>query len=450
MIKYLLTLFIVSYSLKISLAQTFSTLSSGCNNKVNAIVGDAGANNIIYAGGEFQNAGGNVVNRVAKWNGSAWSAMDNGMDSYVRTLTFFNNELYAGGDFIYAGGTVCWMVAKWNGSSWDSLNTGVRGSGVYSLAVYNSELYAGGFFDTTLNFNQGRGIVKWNGTSWVAINGVFASGVAGAAGFRVRAMKTFGGKLYVGGTFTTADGVTVNNIAKWDGTSWSAIGTGTNGDVNAFAVYNGDLYAGGNFTTANGVTVNHLAKISGNTFTAVGGGTNGVVNALAPYQNSLYVTGDFGTSGAVTTQNISRWDGTSWHNLTPSIPGVDGPGYCLTPFNGELFIGGFFAVAGTLLQANSIVKWNFPVGIEETPGTGNELQIFPNPSSGKIQLKLTGSIPEKFDLSINDISGRELFSQKIDNYMSNIQIDLPGLKKGMYFLKLISEKTTLSSRLIIE
>jgi hypothetical protein len=449
MVKYLLGFIIIACSLNVS-SQNFSTLSSGCNNRVNAIVGDVSSGSTLYAGGEFQNAGGNVMHHVSKWNGSSWSAMDNGMDSYVRTLAFHNNELYAGGDFIYAGSasTVVWMVTKWNGSSWVAVGNGVRGVSVYALTVYQNELYAGGFFDTV--YNAGNGIVKWNGSSWVALGPGVNKGVSGVPGYRVKAMRVFGNKLYVGGTFTTAGGVTVNNIAKWDGTSWSAVGTGTNGDVNAFAVYNGDLYAGGNFTTADGVTVNHVARITGNTFAAVGGGTNGVVNALASYQNSLYVTGYFGTSGSVTTQNISRWDGTSWHYLTPSIPGIDGQGYCLTPFSGDLYIGGLFAVAGPVLPANSIVKWTFPLGVEEESGSRNDLQVFPNPASGKLQLKLTGNVPEIFDLYISDVSGRNVYYEKIETFNSDNQIDISTLKCGMYFLKLSNKDKTFTTKLVVE
>ena len=65
------------------------------------------------------------------------------------------------------------------------------------------------------------------------------------------------GNLYVGGNFTTAGGVTVNNIAKWDGTAWFALGTGTNSTVSALAAdSSGNLYVGGNFTTADGIAAN--------------------------------------------------------------------------------------------------------------------------------------------------------------------------------------------------
>src|SRR5438477_245468 len=42
-----------------------------------------------------------------------------------------------------------------------------------------------------------------------------------------------GGDLYAGGKFTTAGGSAANYIAKWDGSSWSALGSGIGGSVSA-------------------------------------------------------------------------------------------------------------------------------------------------------------------------------------------------------------------------
>jgi len=39
----------------------------------------------------------------------------------------------------------------------------------------------------------------------------------------VLAMAVSGTDLYVGGTFTLAGAVSVSNIAKWDGSSWTAL-----------------------------------------------------------------------------------------------------------------------------------------------------------------------------------------------------------------------------------
>ena len=61
----------------------------------------------------------------------------------------------------------------------------------------------------------------------------------------VYAMTVFddgsGPALYVGGNFTAVGGVTVNYIARWDGTAWSPLGgpsgIGTTGAVSALAVF---------------------------------------------------------------------------------------------------------------------------------------------------------------------------------------------------------------------
>src|SRR6266436_3774410 len=60
------------------------------------------------------------------------------------------------------------------------------------------------------------------------------SGVGGAFGMYTLAVS--GNDLYAGGYFVTAGGVSANRIAKWDGSSWSALGSGMNGTVNALAV----------------------------------------------------------------------------------------------------------------------------------------------------------------------------------------------------------------------
>ena len=62
-----------------------------------------------------------------------------------------------------------------------------------------------------------------------------------------------GGQPLRGGDFTTAGGVAANHIAKWDGSAWSALGSGMNGNVLALTLdSSGNLYAGGDFTIAGG------------------------------------------------------------------------------------------------------------------------------------------------------------------------------------------------------
>ena len=76
----------------------------------------------------------------------------------------------------------------------------------------------------------------------------------------VYALVVSGSDLYAGGYFNTAGGSAANYIAKWDGSSWSALGSGLDDVVLALAVSGSDLYAGGSFTTAGGKVSLYIAR----------------------------------------------------------------------------------------------------------------------------------------------------------------------------------------------
>ena len=83
-------------------------------------------------------------------------------------------------------------------------------------------------------------------------------------------------------------------LARWDGTSWSSLGSGINGSVTALQMHGPDLYAGGAFTTAGGVTAYHVAKWDGTNWSAVGSfDVNNQVAALAFIGDDLYAAGFF-------------------------------------------------------------------------------------------------------------------------------------------------------------
>jgi hypothetical protein len=70
--------------------------------------------------------------------------------------------------------------------------------------------------------------------------------------FDVVALAVSGSDVYAAGGFTTPGGGAGSRIIKWDGSSWSALGSGMNHSVRALAVSGTDLYVGGDFTTAGG------------------------------------------------------------------------------------------------------------------------------------------------------------------------------------------------------
>ncbi len=114
--------------------------------------------------------------------------------------------------------------------------------------------------------------------------------------------------MYVGGFFTSAGGVAADRIAKWDGSAWSALGTGTNAYVSVIVVSGSDVYVGGSFTSANGVAANRIAKWDGSAWSALGTGTNDNVSAIAVSGSDVYVGGSFTSAGGVAnTSRIARY-----------------------------------------------------------------------------------------------------------------------------------------------
>src|SRR5262249_9048281 len=72
------------------------------------------------------------------------------------------------------------------------------------------------------------------------------------------------GNLYIGGRFTLVGNVLATNIAKWNGSSWSPLGSGMDSVVQALAVSGSNVYAGGYFKKAGGDSANYVAKWDGN------------------------------------------------------------------------------------------------------------------------------------------------------------------------------------------
>lgn len=109
-------------------------------------------------------------NAIASWNGSQWNTVGGGMASlnaHIYDLEIYNNELYACGVFNVAGGQLIENVAKWNGTDWCGLGFDTGNNIVFGLAVYNQELYIGGAF-ITINSDTMNYVAKWNGGNFAS------------------------------------------------------------------------------------------------------------------------------------------------------------------------------------------------------------------------------------------------------------------------------------------
>src|SRR5262249_11906947 len=113
-------------------------------------------------------------------------------------------------------------------------------------------------------------------------------------------------QLYAGGTFGTMGGTLASAIAKWDGSTWSALGSGISGRVIALAVSGSNVYAGGDFLSAGGNLANNIAKWDGSGWSALGSGADNLVYALSASDQDLYVGGRFFMAGDKVSHYVAR------------------------------------------------------------------------------------------------------------------------------------------------
>ncbi|MFO0836099.1 MAG: hypothetical protein U0638_14095 [Phycisphaerales bacterium] len=276
-------------------------------------------NGDLIAGGWFITAGGLSANRIARWDGTSWSPLGSGLNAVVNTLKVLpNGDLIAGGNFTAAGGVAANNIARWDGTMWSPIAEGMN-VGVFALAVlHNGDLIAGGEFGTA-GGKLVYGVARWDGSSWSPLGSGMDSGVYALAVLP-------NGDLIAGGIFTTAGGVAAKCIARWNGSSWSPIGSGLNDGINdsyvdALAVLsNGDLIAGGNFTMAGNVTVDNIARWNGTSWSPLGSGIGGAypyVRALAALPNDdLAAGGLFTTAGGTTSAYFARYSFTGTPTLS--------------------------------------------------------------------------------------------------------------------------------------
>lgn len=217
----------------------------------------------------------------------------------------------------------------------------------------NNTLYAGGDFSTT---NDGKTqlnhIAKWDGSKWTPL-GTGTNGTVLALAFDPS------DNLYIGGNFGIVGGTHIYRVAKWDGAAWSALGTGISGPVYTLVMdANGVLYAGGHFYTAGGNPAANIAKWDGVSWSALGTGMNGIVNTLAiDGSGNLYAGGNFTKAGGVTVGHVAKWDGTTWSALGAGA-GIDNPvSELAVDENDDLYAAGYFTHADGV-TVNHIAKWD--------------------------------------------------------------------------------------------
>lgn len=291
---------------------------------VNAVVSDGAGGWII--GGNFTGVGGTARANLAhiRPDRTLNPAFNPNISGPVLTLTRVGNVLYVGGSFTRIG-------------------AGLAGSARTNVAAINAVSGA---------------VLPWSPNP----NGV------------VRAIATFGSRVFVGGSYTLISGESRTNLAALDAVSGSVTDWDprVEGRVNALQYVDDELIVGGSFSNISGVPRQNLAKVDpfSDTVSAWAPNPDGPVNAVLKLDRRVYVGGSFTNISGAVRRNFSSLDPVTGANGFDFL--VDGEVRTISANASRIYVGGAFsrfggnnrsnAAALDRINDNLIGEWSSEIG----------------------------------------------------------------------------------------
>ena len=336
----------------------------------------------LLCGGLFIRYQGQPVNRIIKLNSNSTiddsfnvgSGFNNTVDSIAVQL---DGKVICGGSFTAYQGVSANRIVRLNtdGSIDASFNMGTGFSGTVNCIVIQSDgkiLVCGGF--TAYQGVSANYIIRLNtdGSRDASFN--MGTGFSIIANYI--AIQS-GGRILVGGVFTSYQSVASNRIIRLnaDGsrdTSFN-IGTGFNNAVNVVATQSdGKVLAGGFFTSYQGISANRIIRLNADgsidaSFN-IGAGFNNNVNFVAIQSDGrILVGGAFTTYQSLSANRIIRLNTDGSIDASFNIgTGLDNTvNYIVIQSDGKILVGGGFTTYQGL-TAGKIIRLNIDGSIDTT------------------------------------------------------------------------------------
>lgn len=369
-----------------------------------------GAGPKLYIGGLFGLAGQAPAEHLATWDGARFTPIMpgatgsvSGTPCYVNLLRVLDDgsgaALFAGGTFLRIGGVDATMVARFDGTVWTAITNELRAdtsmqafSNVHALEYFDTgagpELYIAGCFSFGTH-PANRAMAKVTPAGLMAVGtGWVSQPVIGfpCVGSLLVYDDGSGALLYAGGSFSQVGGVQAQNIARWNGTAWSAAGSGlalSGRDANVVPTVSSLLSwqtdSGRILLAAGDIEVDGvrgIARWDGATWSSFASdfAPNGVVKLSQLEIGSglqLYASGRFQTINGQALSMAARYAPDSppgWEPIGAGfVNGQSGPAYFVSSFDEgagpRAFIGGRdLRTAGDPAVGNALLRLGPPVG----------------------------------------------------------------------------------------
>ncbi len=311
----------------------------------------------VYVGGAFSAITDVPTSNVARLDMSGGVItqvvpLGAGLDNQVKALCEHDGYIIAGGYFGNSGTTTLNRVARWDGLAWQPLGNGLPGVGVQAVASYQDQVYAGSY--------------RFDGTDWENLFQTDGS---------ITAMLVHDGLLYVGGSFTEAQGQAVANVFAWNGAQILALGAGFPKPV--YAMTAGP--AGVVFSGSEDFGWGQVSRWDGEAWTAEL--ENTIVKDIAYLGDDLIVSANLYLGGNMFAQALRSNAGGTWHTIGDFYAGpmVEHEGRLLVKASAGAVPGilspGLIGYDGANLQGVFPPANGFSTGFECLAGLGSGLVV---------------------------------------------------------------------------
>jgi len=151
-------------------------------------------------------------------------------------------------------------------------------------------------------------------------------------------------------------------------------------------------------------------------------------------------------SGSVTLSGMAM----SWANFTIPLTYADGnnPDSCIIVLKAS----GSTPTNNDYLWVDNLAFSGVVTGLANHTAELTQVNVFPNPTSDEIQVKLNVASEQVVRLELVDVTGKIMVSKDLGtvNGQSTQTLPIHGLAKGTYFLKLIAASSAETKKIIIE
>lgn len=388
-----------------------------------------------------------------RWTGSDWDTLPAKVPaaSGIHMLKSMNDSLFA---LPYATQAENRVYIRHNGA-WEPLGGTFKNvsstlpPNLYDIIQYNNEIYVSGEFNR-VDDDTISGIARWNGSEWTAVGTGFTTGMAPIPNVMYpHQLSVYNNRLVVVGNFLQAGGATVNGIAAWDGQQWSGFGDGFNRVAYGVEVYNGELYVGGEFTHAGTVNAAYAAKWNGSAWTDAGFGFSKVsmpgnvfIHTLKAIGGKLYVAGGYNrVTSASGTHKAGGIVRFDGTSVDTLAGGTNGDTEAILLYQGGILAGGGFNLAGSTAVHN-VALWTNTAGISGNTAP-DALLVYPSPAADQLFLQNIPARATRYQIISAD--GHCLGNGKIQT-----EIPVAGLRKGIYFIQVLDGHSVMEIRKFVK